>query len=95
MYDWLLISIAILVIAIVVGIFIVVLFWKKQKEGSYKEPNYHIFYIFGIALIIIGLCLMVISLLINYSFITAFPIFIIGIVYFIIGQTHRGTWEKK
>ena len=95
MNDWLIISITIFVIAIIVGILTVVLFWKKQKEGQYKGPNYHALYTIGIAYTIIGLGLMIISSLMDYSYITVSPIFIIGIVYFIIGQTHRDTWEKK
>jgi len=95
MNDWLLISVAIFVIAIIVGILTIILVWKKQKDDIYKEPNYHAFYIMGIAFTIIGLCSMIISSLMDYSFITTSPIFIIGIVYFIIGQTHRDTWGKN
>ena len=95
MNDWLLISGAIFIISVVVGILTVILVWKKKKEETYKDPNYHALYIMGIAFTIIGLGSMAISSLMDYSFITTSPILIIGIVYFIIGQTHRDTRRKN
>lgn len=90
MIEWLLIS-----IAIVVGLLVVVLFWKMKKGGPYEEPNYYIFYIMGIVLLFIGLGFMVISLLLDYSFIFFIPIFTIGVVYLAIGLSHKNTWKNN
>jgi len=95
MIDWLLILIAISIILIVVGILAVALLWMKKKEGTYKEPNYHVFYITGIAMLFIGLCFMVISLLLDYSFIVNIPLFTIGVVYLVIGLSNKNTLKKK
>ena len=92
MIDWLLISIAILFLSIVVGILIIVLIWTKKKE-TYKESNYHFFSIAGILLLFIGLGLMIISLLFDYSFIAPVPIFMIGIVYLVIGSSCKDTFK--
>jgi hypothetical protein len=94
MIDWLLISIAIFIISIVIGIFTVVLVYKKKK-GTYKEPNYHVFYNIGIILLFIGLGFMIISLLLDYSFIVSIPLFTIGIVYLIIGLSHKDNLKKN
>jgi len=95
MIDWLLISIAIFIISMVIGILTVVLICKNKKGGTYKEPNYYIFYIMGIILLFIGLGFMVISLLLDYSFMFSIPIFMIGAVYLAIGLSRKDTWKKN
>lgn len=96
MNEWPLILIAIFIIAIILGILSVLLVWKKKREGTYKEPNYHAFFLLGIVLTLTGLGALVISSLqMEYSFMIVFPIFFIGIVYLTIGLTHRDAWKKN
>ena len=95
MVDWLLISIAIFIISMVIGILTVVLVCKKKKGGTYKEPNYRVFYNMGMVLLFIGLGFMIISLLLDYSFIVSIPIFAIGVVYLVIGLSRKDTLKKN
>ena len=95
MVDWLLISIAIFIITMILGVLTVVLVCKRKKEGTCKEPNYHVFYIMGIVLLFIGFSFMVISLLLDYSSIVSIPIFTIGVVYLAIGLSHKDTLKKN
>ena len=95
MVDWLLISIAIFITSIVIGIITLVLVFNKKKGGTYKETNYSVFYNMGIVLLLIGLGFMIISLLLDYSFIFTIPIFALGVVYLVIGLSRKDNLKKN
>jgi hypothetical protein len=60
---------------------------KKKKEGKYVEPDYRAFFIFGICLLPMGTVFMT---TVNPGFIGFFGL---GIIYMIIGLSHRDKWK--
>jgi uncharacterized membrane protein len=94
MNDWLLMSIALLFLTMMIGIFIVMIVWKRKKARKDVEPNYYAFYVVGLVLLLLGLCSVALSLVEEYSFLMSTPMITIGIVFFIIGITNRDKWKK-
>ena len=82
------IMIAILIITIITGI-ILSIYALKNKKKSNIEPNYQVFFILGICFLPLGTIFMI--TIENPGFIgfTA-----LGIIYMIIGLSHRDKWEK-
>lgn len=79
------------IIAVIVralGFIVSYIVMKKKKEGKYIEPDYRIFFILGICFLPMGTIVMI----------TVSPGFIgitgLGIVYMIIGLSHRDKWKK-
>jgi len=40
---------ATLAILIALGVLVALIAWKKKNEGKFVEPNYHAFFVMGIA----------------------------------------------
>ena len=88
MYELLLLVGIIAVIVIALGIIVLFISMKKKKEGKYVEPDYRAFFILGICFLTMGTIFMI----------TVSPGFIgftgLGVIYMIIGLSHRDKWKK-
>jgi len=75
-------------IIIALGVIVLFIVIKKKKEGKYIEPDYRAFFVLGICLLPMGLILMI----------AITPGFLgfagLGIIYMIIGLSHRDKWKK-
>jgi len=76
------------VIVLVLGVVVLFIAIKKKKEGKYVEPDYRVFFILGICFLPMGTIFMI----------TVSPGFIgftaLGVIYIIIGLSHRDKWKK-
>ena len=88
MYELLLLVGIIAVIVIALGIIVLFISMKKKKEGKYVEPDYRAFFILGICFLPIGIIFMITVR--NPGFIGMSGL---GIVYLIIGLSHRDKWK--
>lgn len=89
MSELLLITGAIAVIVLLLGIIVTVVAWKRRKEGKVQEINYYTFFVMGIAFLSMGIIFMII---INPGFIGFMGL---GIIYMIIGLSHRDKWKTN
>ncbi len=100
MSEMLLISGAILAILIVVGILLILVVWKRKKEGKIEEPDYRAFFAMGVIWVPTGIVLMFISFLLDVfpfplSFVAGMPLFAMGLIYLIVGLANRDKWRKN
>lgn len=85
----------ILVIAVVTGISAVLIVRKKKKEGKLQETNYRVFFIIGISWVLFSMVLMLGSFVLQIPFYIHFPLFVLGLVYLIVGLKNRGKWKRN
>ncbi len=90
MNGWILISIALVAILVLIGVVLTLVFWKKKKEGTMKEPNYQAFFAIGIVWLPVGVVFM---LTVNTGLGIAFMG--MSVVYLAIGLANRDKWKKK
>ena len=95
-----LIFVATLAILVVVGILLIVVVWKRNKEGRLEEPNYRAFFVMGIIWVPTGIVSMFISFLLDIfpfplSFVSGMPLFVMGLIYLIVGLANRDKWKKN
>ena len=79
------IAAVILAIAILQGIIVALMVRRKKKEGKLESTNYRAFFIMGIIWVPLSIILGVISFKLQIPFYVAFPLFITGFVYLLIG----------
>ena len=92
----LVITAVILTIVITLGIVVYLMAQKtNRKGGKLEEPNYRAFFIMGIIVTPLSIISIVILFLLQIPFFIAFPLFIVGLTYLIIGWTHRDKWRKS
>ena len=89
MNEWILISIFLIAILVIIGIALILVYRKKNKEGSFKEPDYRAFFIIGISFLPLGI---VFTSTISPAFIGFLAI---GICYIAIGLANRDKWKNK
>ena len=77
------------VFTVTVGLLIVLVIWKKRKQGRPHEINYQAFFTIGIVFLGAGVVFMT---LMNQAFIGMLGL---GIVYMVIGLANRGKWPSK
>ena len=86
-----LILLLILIIALLLslGVILTIVFWKKQRENNYVEPDYQAFFVMGISFLPLGLVFMI----------AISPAFIwftgIGLCYIAIGLANKDKWKKE
>ena len=87
--DFLIVSLVLVVLALLVGVFLVYVKLKKRKAGEVMETNYQAFFTMGISFLGLGIVLTVV---INPGFMgfTA-----LGIIYMAIGLANRDKWTKS
>jgi len=87
------IALIILAIAVVTGLIAVLIVRKRKKEGK-LHTEYRTFFILGVTWLPFSIILMVVSFILQIPFYIGFPLFIIGLVYLIIGLKNRNKWKK-
>ena len=87
------IAFIILAIAVITGILAVLMVQKRKGEGK-PQANYHAFFILGIIWVPFSVVLMIASFILQIPFYIGFPLFILGLVYLIIGLKNRDKWKK-
>jgi Gpi18-like mannosyltransferase len=95
MDDWVLILILLVAIMVVIGIVLTVVAWKKRKERGYKEVDFRAFFIMGIAFLPVGVVFMIVFSQTDISFLPGLPMFLLGLIYLIIGLANRDKWKKS
>lgn len=75
----------ILSVAAVQGIIMAIIIQRKRKEGGLQETDYRLFLIMGIVWIPLSIILGAVSFVLQIPFYIAFPVFIIGFLYLLIG----------
>ncbi len=90
MSEWPLILIGILALLVLIGIIVLVIVWKKKKEGIAGEPNYQVFFVLGIVWLPVGIVFML-----TVNLVTGFAFMAMGIAYLAIGLANRDKWGKK
>jgi hypothetical protein len=69
-------------------------FKERGKRGPIDSKLSYIFLI-GITLVPLSIVLMVVSFIFQIPFYIHLPLFVLGIIYLIIGLANRGKWKKK
>ncbi len=90
MIEWLLITSVIAVFAVLVGVVVAVVFWKRKKGGVTEEPDYRAIYFVGLVFIPVGIALMIAIGNPGLLGITAF-----GVFYMLLGLSNRDKWKEK
>lgn len=88
MNEWILVSAGITVILIFVGFILIYSVWKQKKKGTYKEPDYRIFFILGFVWIPAGVVFISVNMVLGIAFIG------IGLIYMAIGLANKHKWKK-
>jgi hypothetical protein len=89
------IAIAVVILAVVIGVLTIFILRKRNREGIQGETNYRVFFITGAIMTPVGLFFVLLSFAQDYSFVSVIPIFTIGIVYIAIGLGNRAKWKKS
>ena len=91
----LVITAVILAIAVATGILAASMVRKRKKEGELQEPNYRVFFIIGISWVPFSIASMLVSFVLQIPFYIHFPLFVLGLVYLIVGLKNRDKWKRK
>lgn len=86
------ITLTIIIIAIIIGIIAIVAIRKKKGEATLGQPNYRIFFVMGIIWLSVSIAITVVYFILQIPFYVASPLFIIGLVYLIVGLKNRDKW---
>jgi heme A synthase len=92
--SWILIIMIIVALMILLGLILILIVWRKRKEKEYKEIDYRAFFMMGTAFLPIGMASMIVFSQLDISFIPGLPLFLLGLVYFVIGLANRDKWKK-
>lgn len=84
----------ILAIALVFGILVALMAWKRKREGKPVETSYRTFFIMGVIWVPFSIVLMVIYFILQIPFFIGIPLFALGVIYLIIGLINREKWQK-
>jgi tryptophan-rich sensory protein len=91
MNEWILISIFLIAILVIIGIAIILVYWKKKKEGKIdRDIDYKVFYSLGFVWMPIGIVFMI---AVNPAIGIAFMA--LGFSYIAIGLANRDKWKNK
>lgn len=83
-----------LLMGIVVTLLLVVVLRKRKKKGKTRETDYLAFFIMGLAFFPTGVVMIIVYFLAEIPFEIGLPLFVLGLIYLIIGMTHRDKWKK-
>ena len=90
MSEWALFRIGLLALLVLIGIILLLIVWKKKKEGIVKEPNYQVFFVLGIMWFPVGVIfLFAVNSVIGFAFMA------MGIAYLAISIGNRDKWKKR
>ena len=82
------IALLIVIGLILLGVFIILLIWKRRSEGISEEPNYLAFFIMGISFLPVGI---IFTAVISPGFIGFTGM---GLIYMAIGLANKNIWKK-
>ena len=68
--------------------------WRKKKESETAKTKYRAFFIMGRIWILASIVLMGIYFIFQIPFYIGVPLFVLGLVFLIIGLINRGKWEE-
>jgi hypothetical protein len=90
MSEWIIISIFLIVVLVLIGVALIIIYWKKKNKGEIKEPNYRVFFNLGLVWLPAGVVFVIaINTVIGIAFLG------LGASYLAIGLGNRDKWEKK
>ena len=89
MNGLILLLILIIALLLILGVVLTIVFWNKQKESKYEEPDYQAFFIMGISFLPIGLVFMI-AISPAFFWFTG-----IGLCYIAIGLANKNKWKKE
>jgi len=94
-FPW--VTIGIIVGLILVVALIVLMLWKRKKEGKPKETNYRAFFILGITFLPAGIIYEVVFLLSGTTvfLILGLSFIAMGLSYLAIGLANKDKWKKN
>jgi membrane protein CcdC involved in cytochrome C biogenesis len=91
-------SLSVTILLLIVGIVVtllMVLVLRKKRERKSEETDYRAFFIMGVAFLPTGFAMMMVYLFSESSFEVGLPLFILGLIYLIIGLANRDKWTNK
>lgn len=91
---WVLITIALLAIVLTLGVMLILVNLKKKSGAGTELPNYRVFFIVGMVMLIVGTAEMLIFMQSDVSYVVALPLLAIGLVFVAIGLLNRDKWKK-
>jgi len=91
--DWLLWIVR--AVLIVVGIILIIIIWKRKREGIYQGQYYIGIFAIGITALILGVILLIVSFITDLSLFYALYLIAAGAIGIIIGLVVRNIWEKN
>ena len=89
------ISTVILLVLLVLGIFRLFMVRQKQREGKPTDSDYRAFFLMGIIWVPLSIVLTVVYFVLQIPFFIGIPLLVLGLVYLIIGLTHRDKRKKS
>ena len=79
----------ILAIAIIPGIIVALMVWKRKRDGKSTERSYRAFYIMGVICVPLSVALMVLYFIMQIPFFVGIPFLALGLTYLMIGLVNR------
>ena len=89
MNEWIFISIFVISILVMIGIALILGYRIKNKEETFKEPDYRAFFIMGISFLPMGI---IFSSVIHPAFVSFLAL---SIIYMAIGLANLDKWKTK
>ena len=89
------ISIAVGVLAVMVGIVAVLLVRRQPKDGRPSQTNYRVFFIMGLVMLGLGVVNGALYFVMQIPFYVGLPLVVMGVVYTALGAAHRSSWGRS
>jgi hypothetical protein len=89
MNGLILLVIGIIALMFILGVFLTLIYLKKRKDGSFKEPDYQAFFVMGLCFLPLGI---IFTFTINLGFIGFMGL---GIFYIALGLANKDKWERR
>jgi cytochrome c oxidase assembly factor CtaG len=86
---------AITAVLVALGVLMVLVLWKRKKEGKAAEPDYRALFVMGIVFLPVGLVSMIMYFLSDIPFVIAVPFLSLGLTYLIAGLANRDKWKAR
>ena len=82
-------------VLIVVGITMVIMVWKKKREGIYQGQYYIGIFVIGITAFTMGIILLIVSYITDLSLFYGLYLITVGVIAIMIGSVARKVWKKS
>ena len=84
-----------LLVTVVTGVIVAAFTWRRRKTGTADATDYRTLLIIGIACFLSGATLLVVLTALEASWVIAWPVLIIGVVYTSLGWSKRALWRHR